>query len=465
MPNFHDNHFIVAADEENMCKVLWRMAMNLAANNEDTYFSMDELDGVTTARDIYCQVAPFIDTSYEFAFAGAPVPDKVAKGNILGWTSPTSSEGGYMAQLATMAKVTEQFSANAPEGLRISLSVAPTGRAMSDTAGVDLTKYGKNWVLAVKYETAWRPNSEDLDIFFMGLPEGNYGVAFLDADEYDNFSLANMINGLHHGLARMQSFDGEGYCGLLDSADLKAQRREYVGMAKSDIDDIAELARVAAISGWNQLSLNGEDGGYEDSFVGDDGESVDYFCRPLFREPLVNWRNPSEREINTVVSVAACVVAALPYSWSLGYGWTKEGNEAVEKMLPGDEVMVTSEWSDSSFTSLKVSTVDNIQIGIGNEHMFIARGASIDDYGRYITSCDIDEIALGVLALMLPHIKATICDLTPVSLRNTGVEGPKMSVRFDALRLDFASVMDEIRESLKKECSERTLTSNVERGV
>ena len=53
MANFHTNYFVVAADEDNMCKILARMAMNLAANKEYTDFDLANIDGLNTARDLY----------------------------------------------------------------------------------------------------------------------------------------------------------------------------------------------------------------------------------------------------------------------------------------------------------------------------------------------------------------------------------------------------------------------------
>lgn len=450
MANFHTNYFVVAADEENMCKILWRMAMNLAANTEYTGFSMADVEGLTTARDIYFQVGSALDASYIFAFAGAPIPEDVAEKNVPGWSSPTSSEGGYLMQLSAMMKATEQFNANAPEGVSIGLTVtAPTARAMSDSASVGFTKYGENWVLSMMYDTAWRPNSEDLDVFFMGLPEGNYGVAFFDADEYDGYETVNTFSGLHHGLAGMQSFDDEGSFDVLESSDLKAQKRECAGMSKSSIDDIAKLARVAAISGWNQFGWDeDEDDGYGYDYYSDDGEAVN-----LWDRPAVNWRNPSAKDEEKIVSSIVDVMAALPLALSVGYGFTKEGNDAVEKLLPGDTVQITGEWDATDFRALKVSTVEGAQIGYTSGWVRI-----VEDY-------EINRIALGILALILPHIKATVSELTPVSLRNTGVEGPSMGIRLNACIVDFDEVMDEVRALLERDCPERALSSSVEEAM
>ena len=309
MANFHTNYFVVAADEDNMCKVLARMAMNLAANKEYTEFDLANIDGLNTARDLYYQVGPAIDAWYIFAFAGAPIPEDVAAKHTPGWSSPTSSEGGFKLQLAAMMQATEKFNANAPEGVSIGLAAtAPTARGLSDSASVSFTKYGENWVLTVMYDTAWSPNSEDLDTFFMGLPEGSYGVAFFDADEYDGYESISTFGGLHHGLAGMQDLDGDGDFGVYDASDLKAQKRECSSVVKSEVDDIAKLARIAALSGWNQFGWDDEgDGDYGYGYYGSDGESVN-----LWDRPPVNWRNPTPGDVSKIIAAVVDVAAALP---------------------------------------------------------------------------------------------------------------------------------------------------------
>ena len=62
---------------------------------------------------------------------------------------------------------------------------------------------------------------------------------------------------------------------------------------------------------------------------------------------------------------------------------------------------------------------------------------------------------------MLPHAKATVCELTPVSLRNTGVAGPNMSIRLDMEEVDFVKLREEVGALLEKPCTERALSSVV----
>ena len=69
MANFHENLLAIAADDENMCRVLARMAMNLDANKQYTDFDIENIDGLDSARDIYYEVGPAVEFNYIFAFA------------------------------------------------------------------------------------------------------------------------------------------------------------------------------------------------------------------------------------------------------------------------------------------------------------------------------------------------------------------------------------------------------------
>ena len=233
MANCHTNNLTIAASDEDMCKVLTRMAMNLAANKEITDFDLSCIEGLDNARDLYYEIGPAIDSWYWCCFAGAPVPEDASAGESLGWSSSTSSAGGFMAQLAAMQMATQQYNAENPDGMSVGLTVtAAVCRPLSDTASVELKRYGKNWVLKIDYSTAWAPNTEDVDTFFMGLPRGEYGVAFFDADEYDGYESISTFIGLHHGLTDMHGADGAGF-GVSEYADLKEQLVSTIARLKS----------------------------------------------------------------------------------------------------------------------------------------------------------------------------------------------------------------------------------------
>ena len=116
---------------------------------------------------------------YWLAFSGAPVDEGLSSDNSLGWESSMSSASGYASQVGALERVLSSRFQDA--GFKF--GVRPSGRPMSEEASVELSRYGDRWVIQLYYSTAWEPNSSDIDSFFLGLPEGEYGVAFLDADD------------------------------------------------------------------------------------------------------------------------------------------------------------------------------------------------------------------------------------------------------------------------------------------
>lgn len=239
MANYHEDLLIIAAKEADMKKVLTRFAMNLSADDEiGELVDLDSIAKVEDIRELYRQVGCDVENWYGSAFSGAPVLEEVA----------------------------EKFKPR-PDG------EWGEGRPMSEEASTALKRYGENWVLAVWYSTAWRPNYHDLDLFFMGLPAGDYGVALLDADEDDQCKSVSAFSGLFHGCAPMLVECGElcdddwwGDECIYGEAMLQL-RREWADVSKPDIANLAELAQVAAVYHW---------GSFEWCEYDDEGEFVEF---------------------------------------------------------------------------------------------------------------------------------------------------------------------------------------------
>ena len=450
MPNFHSDVLAIAANEENMCKVLARFGMNLAANKEYTDFDMRDLEGLETAKELYYEVGPQIDANYIFAFAGAPVPEDIAKNATPGWTSSTSSEGGFMAQLQAMMQATNQFNENAPEGTSLGLSVtAPTGRGVSDTATVGFTRYGQNWLLTICYDTAWCPNSEDLDVFFMGLPEGDYGVAFYDADEGDDYEEISIFSGLHHGCNTMHAIEGDWEWDTIENSDLKARKHDYAGVSRAGITDLAELAKIGATCSWSEWGWeddDDEDYYDEEDYGSDDGdETVSFWDRPS-----VNWANPKEKDLRKIDGLIMNAMSSFPWTHRCDCGFTSKGNEAVELLFPGDDVKVVSDWT-SAETPGKVMF-----------KVYDAKGTAIGGISSWMNlyvGYEENQSSSAALASLLPHLRTTVWELTPGSLRKEGVDDPTLSIRFDLEPVDIDTLIAETHALLEKDRKERSLSS------
>lgn len=442
MANYHENVLAITADEENMCKVLFRMGMNLAANREYTNFDLQSIEGLETAEEIYRKVGPEIDGNYIYVFAGAPVPKDIAENETPGWTSGTSSEGSFAELVQAMVLSTERFNKDASEGASLGLTVTkPAGCGLSDTASVGLTRYGGNLLLEVCYATAWSPNSEDLDAFCMGLPQGDYGIAFYDGDEYNSYSTVDVFSGLHHGCATMHAAEGDREWDTIDIDDLKARRRDYSKISGSEITDIVELARMGATRSWSEW---GEDANedYLLENVGDDGESIGFHDVP----PTINWIRPTEDDFKHIDKMMLEAIGSFPQVRRIYDGFTTEGNEAAERLFPGENVTVVSEWSTRKTpcrVSFKVCDSNDTVIGT-------------------ITGWTNDASTFAALACILPHLKATVWKLVPLSLRSSSAPGPLLSVRFDLEPIDAKELIAETHALLKKSCKARSLSSKKE---
>ena len=296
--------------------------------------------------------------------------------------------------------------------------------------------FGKPYV-ALIMGLKWGPSHQVAE-FCNSLDSSKYGCATINGGEY-MCAMGDETAMIQWGEELASPFDGG-----LDCEDFVAWSKEIKAQTPVTLQDMA-LRQLFQEESANSFFWSLLDGG--DEFGGN--YDTDYEPWNTWDKPPVNWANPSTDDAKKIVSAVLDVAAGLPLIAGIGYGYTKEGNDAVEALLPGDVVSVSGEWNETDFSALKVSTTDGTQIGY------------VSGWIRVVEDYDINRIALGVLSLMLPHTRATVCELTPVSLRNTGAEGPNMSIRLDMEEVDFAKLREEVCAMVEKPCSERALSSGV----
>ena len=479
MANFHENVLAIAANEENMIKVLFRMGTNLVANGVHGGFYLDEIAELDTAKDVYYEVAPALVSNFIDAFAGAPLPVGVSATATPGWKSPTSSEDGFKRQIQIMTRITARFSEDAPGGVSVEVTATgPTGQALGDTASLSFERYKKNWLFTIRYVTAWSPNAEDIDVFFMGLPQGEYGVAFYDADEYDGYESISVFSGLHHGCATLHAVEGDCESGTIEMDVLKARRDNYSEIVKTDIVDLVELAKYGATTAWNEWGEDEEDFDYEDyedyedenenyeedggcegEDEGEGGEGEggadagvdgDYESIDFLNRPPINWTNPEKKHLRKIDRIMFNLIGAFPWVCEIGSGFTPEGNEAAERLFPGDAVIVSSEWvigDTPGEVRFKVCDSNGTVIGV------------LWGWMNLVSDSRERRSSAAALACILPHVRATVWNLMPVSLRNRGVSGPKLSIRFDLEPIAAEELIGQTHALLEKDLKDRTLSS------
>ena len=284
----------------------------------------------------------------------------------------------------------------------------------------------------------WGP-SYQVKSFCDSLDRSKYGYACINGGEY-MCAMGDEIAFIQWG----DSF-GDPYDGGCDYDEFISEKHDVLSKMPTTLHEMA--LRVLFSREDVGTFFWEHSGDYDEDGYDDDG----YYSWSI---PPVNWSVPTSDDLARIKSAVAEVLAALPITTNIYSGFTQEGNDAAESLMPGDAVVVNGKWNKDDFNGLTGSTVTGEQLGRFGEWLSI-----VDDY-------EVNRIAPGVLALLVPHVRATVAELTPLSLRNKGVDGPKLSVRLDALRIDdFNALLDEVEELLKKDCPERNLSSNVEEAM
>ena len=284
----------------------------------------------------------------------------------------------------------------------------------------------------------WGPSNQ-VASFCNSLDSSKFGFACINGGEY-MCAMGDEIAFIQWGAPFGDPFDG-GH----DFDEFIAEKRTVLSAAPTTLH---EMALCALFSRENAGTYFWEHSDDYDDYDASGAGGYEYLDLPP-----VNWSNPTESDVSKILSAVVEVAASLPLIVGVEKGWTKAGVQAVEAMLPGDVVAVVGEWESIGPSELKVMTLDGVQIGFPWSWMRI-----VEDY-------EVDRIAHGVLALMLPHIRATVYELTPVSLRNTGIEGPDLRIRLDMEEVEFTALREEVREMLEKPYFERSLSSDIEEAM
>ena len=255
MASNHFNGLVIAANGQDMRKVLLRMAENLSVYKNGPRIDVDSLNKLESPWKIFCELEPAINGWCVESLVGAPFPVNVNVPSHRGWKSSTSVASSYSAIRAIQMEYgLIDDDSDRTEGA----AVTPTGRVVGGVRS-SLKRYGEVWALELEYITRQEPNTEDIDAFFLGLPEGKYGVAFLDADSDQNCEQVAVFNGLHHGRRCLKSMTKrdlkEDSC--LSAFDIVSRKIELRGRQLSkQAGSLPKLAKAIAILNWTHLSYN-----------------------------------------------------------------------------------------------------------------------------------------------------------------------------------------------------------------
>lgn len=161
-----------------------------------------------------------------------------------------------------------------------------------------------------------------------------------------------------------------------------------------------------------------------------------------------DWAAPSPEHADIIVSAIPRVLSCFPLSARLVGVVDGASRDALEAVLPGDELIVRATWTaDAAQLSFQTeggadigADVDWDRKGVGSDYWFLLHGKRI-------------------IALILPHINATVQRIVPSSMARDG--WPSLEVRFDIAGSGFDAVEDEARRSLQLLPTDRRSTSLV----
>lgn len=411
MPNFHKNNLVIVADEPAMMKVLKTFESNLQRCAAQTGFQgrIEPGDSINAA---YSVVERYIDSWYQFAFC--PNPTGVSDSQ----ESRSFDLGGFFASFAMAAR----------------------GRAISDSASVRFGNYSNLYGLTVSYDTAWEPNSGDLDYFFEHLSVGLYGVAYYHADEGDGYESIGTISGVHRGRAPL--FEESPLSSSWTNAhSLKRAHQDAQYADLYSIDDVGTLAETLIVQSWDEF------GWEEDEFGNNE----------IWGTPSINWRKPTDNDFTRIDSIVLEVLSAFPQEHSMNRYSMEEYADNAETLNVGERVVVRTVWDDEKMPSEYEYRPRYVMFNV--ETMSGKPLDRLHDWMEIVDDWRISEAAPQVLACLLPHVNATICELNPVSLRNANVTSPEMSIRFDLEPIDLDAVILEVHEALEKSFEDRSLST------
>ena len=395
MANFHRNNLVIAANEHDMFNILVRMAENLALHPEITGFEFGRIRGIDNTKALFRMVAPCVESHYIWSFCGAPM----------------GSDG--------MRDVGEDIDLG--DGMSVRLSIAPSGRALSETACVCLEECGRLWALQMEYYTAWTANNDDVAKLLASLPEGEYGYSFLDADEYDDYKSVNTVWGMHRGWP-------DSTIGMPEGESVSEYRvgklfKELAAVRRDEVCDKADLARITGIRSWME--------GLGRAHI-DDGKPVEYRNSTDYGSYIGMFLGERGIEDN-IMALVESMPLVLDNRSKRPWNESQRYREVLSHLVAGDRVTVKSIWGDSSFQPLTFTaeTADGQPFG-----EFALPSSECERYGFD---------AMAVLSCILEHVKARVEYVMPCYDADGNDDLPDVKLTLELADTDFSSVFEAAR--------------------
>ena len=451
MPNFHDDVFAVAARSDDMLEVLRAFALNLSQHPDETEIDYEGCLACETPPELFNLIRPALGDFYELAFPSADGSDEGAL------------DSDALANHPAAAQVAALASALGSSGVKVSIGVAPAGRGVSDTAVVQLRRFGDTFVFTMWYATARVSNIGSVSRLFEQLPEGTYGVAYVDGDEGDGYDEVSVVAGTHHGSAPIDDVDPTPHdIGFAEDLFVYLESRSDIDVSRER--DLGKIALIACATEWTDYdsALEPDDDGVDawtywdrrvrkasplcedpddDEYYEDEGE---WEGRNRSIECLFSGCEVTDAERAEARASLREAIERFPFECEVTGQAYLDRNEHIEHLVPDSAVLLRTTWVNAY--------LPYVDIGLYDE-----AGRTLGNLGGYMNPTA--DMRL-VIACLLPHIRAYAYDVEPLkATTNRRRRIGKLVVHLELEPFDFDEACREMFEIASQDPSQRVRES------
>lgn len=320
-------------------------------------------------------------------------------------------------------------------------------RPLSETAIVAFDEHGPVYMLSLIYSTAWESNKRVFLKLVRSLPAGRYGYAFIDSDEYDQYDMTSY----EAGVVVDKAIDVVELSGCVERAEFA---KVAVVNAETDVAALGNLAKAAfvmAVKHYPWLTakdLVDENGSLPEVFgsgtVENDPDAgwQEVECSP---DQFFNWINPDSFERQMIDEIITQMPTQFPWEFEVAGVHCAEDGKSIDRLAPLDELQLISNWRNDPSDAVIIEVFDK-------------QGCQLADDGVFLDDSDVN---LGIIACLLPYLRATAVHVPPDPVLPTGRQKPKLKVRLDLDDVEIEEMLDSVHELFTRPPSQRTLKSIV----
>lgn len=390
MGNFLPNQLVFAAKDDQMVSLLKAMAFNIASW-ERTLYGNDSIDerldkclmSSESAEAAYGLISGLIDSEFAFCF----VPD-IEGAN--GWLDEHRKDIEQLRKTNQTIESIVKYLSPTDGCLDNGFKFRDQGDSYdSETASVDMNRYGSTYVLRLDYCTRFVGNFESVDALI--------SMTGLDSDPRADYGISHMCD-------CQMSWSGEGTLINLavdDAMPLSELLEEASNNANMDLANEDNLQKIA----WHVAECRWKETRW------DDEEPLN--APKLFSIDAIDTGDSAIGEVDEFTEWAERILRLLPEVLPIeGTGYLGRA-ERVEKLNEGGRLVVAGDWNNDNFGSVCLEVFNDRGETLGN--------LSIGDDSEYAS----------MLARVLPNLIASVEKMTPVSKRRKGSKYPLLDVRLE----------------------------------